>query len=407
MNAGASASSGHPFRSEGARRVDERIDAVASGFDLLASVTPVNAREAFERFRADGFERAPELHYRPLTIDVASAKRELHDIPLDALGDPVLIELYREKRREIDRQLTLLSLRDTPRFVDAGRVIYGSVEEPLLEAARTILRGTADTAPDGVSPGGIAAEPGEVLDADSLREAALAMIADYAARHDAFEASVVIRDDLPPGMMVSGSRLTISRHTRLPAHRLRALLAHEIGVHLLTYVNGDAQGPRLFRSGFAGYESTQEGLAVLAEHLVGGLTRGRLRLIGARVVGCAALLDGAGFVEVFRLLRDEHRFDESTAFTLTLRLFRSGGFVKDAIYLRGLLEVLEHLGRGRPLEPFWRGKVATAHLPLVDELDARGLLTPPPLHPLFAESPEASTRLEAARRGLAPLDLVT
>jgi hypothetical protein len=33
--------------------------------------------------------------------------------------------------------------------------------------------------------------------------------------------------------------------------RVEALLSHEVGVHLLTYFNGSAQGLRLFRSGLA------------------------------------------------------------------------------------------------------------------------------------------------------------
>ena len=66
-------------------------------------------------------------------------------------------------------------------------------------------------------------------------------------------------------------------------------------MHLLTYFNGSAQGLRLFRSGLAGYEGVQEGLAVLAEYLVGGMTIARLRLIAARVVACAAMLGGRVF----------------------------------------------------------------------------------------------------------------
>ena len=37
----------------------------------------------------------------------------------------------------------------------------------------------------------------------------------------------------------------------------------------------------------------QEGLAVLAEYLVGGMTPARLRLIAARVIACQAMLTAA------------------------------------------------------------------------------------------------------------------
>ena len=173
-----------------------------------------------------------------------------------------------------------------------------------------------------------------------LESAARSMIAAYRRQYQGFEAKVELRDDLPSGLMVVGERLLISRSTSMARHRVEALLSHEIGVHLLTYFNGSAQGLRLFRSGLAGYEAVQEGLAVFAEYLVGGMTVARLRLIAARVVGCAAMLEGATFEETFRLLVSDYGFSEAVAFNLTLRLYRGGGLTKDAIYLRGLLEVL-------------------------------------------------------------------
>lgn len=206
--------------------------------------------------------------------------------------------------------------------------------------------------------------------------------------------------------MVSNGRLFIARSTVMARQRVEALLSHEVGVHLLTYFNGSAQGLRLFRSGLAGYEGVQEGLAVLAEYLVGGMTVARLRLIAARVVGCAAMLDGASFQESFLLLVREHGFGESTAFNLTLRLYRGGGLVKDAVYLRGLLEVLNHLRSGGSLEPFWMGKIAAAHFGVMQELGARGLLKAPQLTPQFLSHPQAEKRLADARAGLSPLQMI-
>ena len=55
----------------------------------------------------------------------------------------------------------------------------------------------------------------------------------------------------------------------MPRGRVEALLSHEVGVHLFTYFTGDAQGLRLFRSGLAGYDGLQEGLAVFERPLDG------------------------------------------------------------------------------------------------------------------------------------------
>lgn len=82
------------------------------------------------------------------------------------------------------------------------------------------------------------------------------------------------------GLMVSGNQLLIGGRTRIP--RRRACLAqHEIGTHLITRYNGHHQPFRQLEVGLAGYDGLQEGLAVLAEYLVGGLSRLRIRILAA------------------------------------------------------------------------------------------------------------------------------
>ena len=296
----------------------------------------------------------------------------------------------------------MLFARETPRFVEFSRALYGCVEPSLLHAAKDIL--TKTVGPRGEITGDRG--HGGSVDCNVIVQAARAMIEMYRRQYSGFEATVELRDDLPAGLMVSGARLLISRSTNMTRRRLTALLSHEIGVHLLTYFNGSAQALRLFRTGLAGYEGVQEGLAVFAEYLVGGMTTGRLRLIAARVVACAAMLEGASFQEIFHALVREHGFSEIDAFNLTLRLYRGGGLAKDAIYLRGLLEVLEHLGNGGALDPFWMGKIAASHFGVMQELNSRGLLREPEIMPAFLSHPQAQKRLEKARCGLLPVEMI-
>ena len=379
-------------------RADRSIDEVAQSFDFLLAVTPINAQGAWAEFSAGNCEQAPRFLYRPLTVDVGRQKKALFSVDLDRFEDPVLATLYREKQQELDLQLSLLAARETPRFIELGRALYGPVEPSLLKAAGDIL---ADTKPAR----GKARDDGADADVTVLERRAHAMINAYAEDYEGFSARVELRDDLPSGMMVSGGRLLISRNTVTPRNRVEALLSHEIGVHLLTYFNGSAQGLRLFRSGLAGYEGVQEGLAVLAEYLVGGMTVSRLRLIAARVVACADMLGGASFVECYRRLVREFGFAKSGAFNLALRVYRGGGLAKDAIYLRGLLEVLAHLRLGGSLDPFWMGKIAASHVGIIQELGARGLLKAPQLLPLFLNHPQAAGRLKSACAGITPTQM--
>jgi len=384
-------------------RADRSIDDVASSFDFLLAVTPINADAAWQEFQAAQFKRAPQFLYRPLSVQVEVEKRKLFSVAFDRFEDPVLYHLYREKQQELDLQLSLISARETGRFVEYSRALYGPVEPSLYRAATDILVKTEMLANDGDDREN---DP-QTADCHEVETAARAMIADYQRQYLGFAAEVELRDDLPSGMLVSGERLLISRHTLMPRSRVHALLSHEIGVHLLTYFNGSAQGLRLFRSGLAGYEGMQEGLAVFSEYMAGGMTVGRLRLIAARVVACSAMLDGRPFEETYTMLTDDYAFGPVAAFHLAMRLYRGGGLAKDAIYLRGLLELLSHLKTGGALDPFWMGKISASHFRVMQELSLRGLLKAPVIRPAFLTHPQAQARLDKARAGLNPLDMIT
>lgn len=380
-------------------RADRAIDDVAQSFDFLLAVTPINAQAAWAEFRENRCDQAPRFLYRPLAVDVAKKKKALFSVSLDQFEDPVLAKLYREKQQELDLQLSLLAARETPRYIEFGRALYGPVEPGLLRVATEILAGTK---PRRQRRRG---EDGKV-DCAFVERSARSMIKSYADEQDGFPALVEVRDDLPSGLMVSGACLMISRTTSMDRGRVEALLSHEIGVHLLTYFNGSAQGLRLFRSGLAGYEGVQEGLAVLAEYLVGGMTVARMRLIASRVVACADMLDGASFVECHRRLVGDFGLRDAGAFNLALRVYRGGGLSKDAVYLRGLLEVLSHLQAGGSLDPFWMGKIAASHFGVMQELGARGLLKPPRVLPKFLSHPQAKQRLAAAKTGLSAIQML-
>jgi uncharacterized protein (TIGR02421 family) len=200
--------------------------------------------------------------------------------------------------------------------------------------------------------------------------------------------------------------LLVSRHIKIPASRVDALLQHEIGTHVLTYHNGRVQPLKQLSSGLAGYDALQEGLAVLSEYLVGGLSRPRLRLLAGRVKGARAMLDGADFVESFRLMHREHGFGKRTAYAITMRTYRGGGLTKDAVYLDGLRLILQYIEEGGDLLPLLVGKVGMAHVPIIRELLWRGVLTSPPLQPRYMDRPDVLSRLEKLRSGASVLDLL-
>ena len=375
---------------------DRRLVDVSEQFDLLLMVTPVNGEASWHEFRRARYERPPNFHYRPLPADPVVLKRAIYRAPVDRIEDPALGRVFREKQAELDRQVTLLQDRNSPRFLHEGVQLFGGVGDGLRDLALEILA--------AVSPRSREAGAGRTLSPREFAKAAREEIRTLRRQHPALDATVEIRGDIA-GLMVSRGNLLISTRTAVPPARVEALLQHEIGTHVLTYHNGKAQRLRLLATGLAGYDELQEGLAVLAEFLVGGLSRPRLRQLAGRVVAARCLLDGATFVETFRTLHRAHGFNQQVAFWMTMRTHRGGGLTKDAIYLRGLRQILAYLRGGGELDPLWVGKIAVHHIPLVRELRWRGVLQPPPLVPRYLERTDARARLARLRKSTSILDL--
>lgn len=371
-----------------ARTIDRKLDRLSRSFDFILGVSPINTQAAFEQFKSAKYDKAPRFRYRPLTIDPETAKRQLYAIEIHRAEDPVLEGLFADKRRELDQQLTMLQCRNSADFRYASLMLYGGVETRLRDEACAIL--------DTVTPRP-ASDDVAMVDARAVRDAACALVDRYRAMNPGFVPTISIRKDIAAGLMVSGSKLLISSATRMKRHRLDALLQHEVSIHLLTCINGNAQGLKIFGSGLAGYEGIQEGLGVFAECAVGGLTPVRLRLLAARVLAVDAMLNGASFVECFRLVHDTHGFGARAAFNIVSRIYRSGGLSKDVIYLRGFKAVLDLLAKGRNLDAFWFGKIAERHVPVVEELELRGMLRRPHVIPEFLDRPEAAKRIARMR----------
>lgn len=375
--------------------IDRELIAIERGFDLLLLVLPINDQRAWEQFRASGYEAPPDLHYRLLPVDPDLLKRRLYAIEAERIDDPAIAELIQDKRGELDTQLTMLAERGTPAFRHSSHRLYGTVDPELRALAERLL---TEVRPPG-------RWNGKWVDAEGFRAAAERELAHYRALHPPLENRVQIRRDVT-GLMVSAGNLLIGEQVRLRADRVEPLLHHEVGTHVLTYVNGSAQPLEQLALGLADYDELQEGLAVLSEYLVGGLDPLRMRLLAARVVAAHGVEQGADLVETYRLLTRTHGYSPGGAWNVAVRVHASGGFTRDLIYLRGLLDVMRHLREGGALEPLYVGKIARRHLPVINELRHRGVLREPPLLPRFLDDPDARRRLDAVRRGI-PLTEMT
>ena len=313
-------------------------------------------------------------------------------MPIEKIDDPALYQLFREKQDELDRQITLLLDMNTPRFVHGSIQLFGGVDDELYRVVREMLEQLPPIT------GKKADEP--MLDAQAFAARAEAEIASFRMQWPQIKATVQVREDIYSGLMVSQGSLLIGASTSIAASRAEALIQHEVGTHVLTYWNGRAEPFRQLYSGLAGYDPLQEGIAVLAESIVGGLNQPRKRLLLGRVIATRLMIDGASFVDTFHQLHDTWGFPARTAFTITLRIYRGGGLTKDAVYVRGIGQLLDYLRGGGELESLLVGKISVEHVPLIQELQAREILVPPPLRPSFLDSSNFKQQMTQIRAGL-------
>jgi len=375
--------------------VDNHLAEIEQAYRFLLLISPINTLKARDEFARSNFKNNPEFLYRILPIDPDHLKEQLYQINVRAIEDPTLSFLYREKREELDKQITMLGERGTKHFMYSSIRLYESVDPELLEKAKGILTRFPS----------LHTKTTEWADCYELARAAREEINWYKQFYAPLDATVTIKPDII-GIMVSKGQVLIGESFKVPKTRVESLIHHEVGTHVLTYYNGKSQPLKLLYSGFADYDELQEGLAVLAEYLTGGLTRGRLRLLAARVIAGHSLTEGADFCGTFHELHHDYGFELGTAFDVTARIHQGGGCTKDIIYLRGLIQLMDYLKNGGKLEPLYVGKIAQKHVPFMEELHHRNILRPIPLLPKFLQHQDALKRLELVKDGITVENLI-
>ena len=138
----------------------------------------------------------------------------------------------------------------------------------------------------------------------------------------------------------------------------------------------------------------------MSEFMVDGLTANRLRILAGRVIAGEALMEGGDFQEIFRLLKMDYGFSPERAFNITSRIMQGGGFMKDIIYLKGLVLLKEHLKNGEEYEPLLAGKYGIKHTGIIKELTERKVLKPVQVKPSYLHSEKMCEKLELIRQGL-------
>lgn len=367
------------------RFADQQLADISERMNFLMRVTPVNDDHEWEAFRKSHFTKAPKFSYRLIALDPEAEKRKLYKIRLEKIDDPTLAHIFRDKRLELEKQLTMLEERETRSFRYIGQSLYGDIDPAELDIAKHLLNQEARHEASG-----------ELVDAQTFAQHAQEEMDRYRLQFPGMDIKIQIRKDIS-GVMVSKAHLLIGENFTLPKRRIEALVQHEVGTHVVTYCNGYQQPLKQMYAGLAAYDQLQEGLAVLSEYLVDGLTIDRLRVLAGRVVAVNSMINGAEFIETFRLLHKIWDFEPKAAYNITMRVYRGGGLTKDSVYLTGFIRLLQYLEKKGDWEVLYTGKFHLKHVPVIEELMHRNILKKPYIGPTL-RSVKAQRRLEHVRR---------
>ena len=376
--------------------IDRALAEIETSYQFLWLVSPANIRQIKDTFFESNYEKVLNYHYRLLPFDPDVLKRKLYNLKIEEVDDPAFSYIFREKREELDLQISMLTERGSDSFFYNSMMLYGKIDRDLQREAENILKEVPEKEDT---------EFESIMKAEDFKVLAEKEFEFFKEQDEKFSSKVHVRDDVNI-LMVSQGELYLPSDYKLNANETRALIQHEIGTHVLTFYNGKQQPLRLLSIGLTDYDTLQEGIAVLSEYFVGGLSGNRMRTLAGRVVAASARMHGADFQEIFRLLDDDYGFTEQRAFIITSRIMQGGGFTKDISYLKGLFQLKDYLAEGGELAPLLAGKFALEHLPIINELEERRVLKTKSLSPRYLETEETRDKLSQIRKGIALSQLI-
>ena len=343
--------------------IDESIDALVKQIELLSYVNPINIEEEKTLFFSSKYLTDPVFSYPEINFDKFKLHRELFTKPLEHIEDAEIKDLYE------DIIYTYSGLIQCIETIGSGRKFYynclrsfGTPTETDVENAKFILHFEDEDKNDAIFQPKYTATQAE------------SFFRSYSKQYD-FDYNIVHSDKMTAIAMVLNNIKTLvlnGNHT-FSDNEIKVLTNHEIGVHMVTTMNGLEHDLKIFAHGLPKNEETQEGLAVFAEYMSNSLTVKRLKELAYRVIAVDSLAKGYSFSKTFRLLHNQYDLDRETAYYLTVRVHRGGGFTKDYLYLTGLKKVYDYYHQGKDLSLLLTGKVTLEYVTQIESLIQKGL----------------------------------
>ena len=346
-------------------KIDSYIDQLVKKIELLSYVNPINIESEKERFFTSQYVNAPNFKYPKMDFDKFKLHKEFFSMPIEHIDDVRIKALYEDIIYFYSGLIQCIeTVGNGKKFYYNSLHSFGTPTEKDVENAKFILHFKEDLEAEHFKPKYSAKETEQFF-------------RDFNKRYD-FTYSIKYSDKMSAIAMVLNNLKTLvlnSNHT-FSENEIGVLTNHEIGVHMVTTMNGLLHPLKIFSHGLPNNVETQEGLAVFSEYMSGNLTVKRLKELAYRVIAVDSLAKGYSFSKTFRMLHNTYDLNKEDAFYITTRTHRGGGFTKDYLYLTGVKKIFDYYQKGNDLSLLLTGKVSFEQLDNIEYLMAQGYVAP-------------------------------
>ncbi|WP_298238016.1 tyrosine/phenylalanine carboxypeptidase domain-containing protein [uncultured Algibacter sp.] len=343
--------------------IDKNIDKLVKQIELLSYVNPINIEEEKARFFSSKYLTDPVFKYPSINFDKFKLHRQLFTQSLESIEDEEIRNLYEDIIYAYSGLIQCIeTIGNGKKFYYNCLHCFGTPTENDVENAKFILHFEDENSDAPAFQPKYSAKEAEVH------------FEAFSKQYN-FEYNIAFSDKISAIAMVLNNTKTLVLNTNhtYSDNEIAVLANHEIGVHMVTTMNGLLHPLKIFSHGFPNNEETQEGLAVFSEYMSNNLTITRLKELAYRVIAVDTLAKGYPFSRTFRLLHNQYDLDRETAFYITLRAHRGGGFTKDYLYLTGLKKVYDYYQSGKNLSLLLTGKVSLEYVQEIQSLIQKGL----------------------------------
>ncbi len=328
--------------------IDNYIDTLVKKIELLSYVNPVNIEEEKQKFFASKYLTDPQFKYPKRDFDKFKLHRKFFTLPLESIEDEIIRNLYEEIIYSYSGLIQCIeTIGEGKKFYYNSLRSFGTPTEDDVENAKFILHFEDEVDVDNIFVPKYSPEEAEEI----FREYSTNYEFDYNIKQSTTMSAIAMVLNNIKTLVINGN------HT-FSENEMAILTHHEIGVHMVTTMNGLEHSLKIFSHGFPNNVETQEGLAVFSEYMSGNLTLKRLKELAYRVLAVNGLAKGYSFSKTFRSLHNTYDLDREHAFYITVRAYRGGGFTKDYLYLTGLKKIYDYYQSGKDLSLLLTGKVS-------------------------------------------------